>query len=139
MARVGIRAKGIVPTAGVATLQTNNAGVKTDSPVRRSDRTPVVTHALSEQMSMLPENCQDLITRYAFLSAMADCMHTAIQLNRPTADLASFRENRVRSRQEQARRWIDDGTNRYSVAGLRARRARSSPSPEPPVVSFGSQ
>jgi len=99
------------------TLQNNNAGVKTDSPVRRSDRTPVVTHALSSQMNVLLEYYQDLITRYAFLSAMADGMRTASQLNCPTADLASCRENRVRSWQDGARRWIDDRSNRYSVAG----------------------
>lgn len=99
------------------TLQNNNAGVPTDSPVRRSDRTPVVTHALSAQMNVLLEYYQDLITRYAFLSAMADGMRTASQLNCPTADLGTCRENRVRSWQDQARRWIDDATNRYSVTG----------------------
>lgn len=99
------------------TLQNNNAGVPTDSPVRRSDRTPVVTHALSEQMNVLLEYYQDLITRYAYLSAMADGMRTAVQLNCSHTDLAACRENRVQSWQSQARRWIDDDANRYSVAG----------------------
>ena len=95
------------------TLQSNNADVQADSPVRRSDRTPVVTHAQSAQMNVLLAYYQELITRYAFLSTMADGMRTAIQLNCPTEDLAGCRENRVRSWQDQARRWIDDSADRY--------------------------
>jgi hypothetical protein len=98
------------------TKQNNEAGVEGGSPVRASNKVPVVTHALSSQMTSITEYYAGLITRYAFLSAMAESMRSATQLNCGSTPLAQCREDRVRAWQDEASRWIN-GRSRFQVAG----------------------
>lgn len=98
------------------TKQNNEAGVEGGSPVRASNKVPVVTHALSSQMTSITEYYAGLITRYAFLGAMAESMRSATQLNCGSTPLAQCREDRIRAWQDEASRWIN-GRGRFQVAG----------------------
>jgi hypothetical protein len=96
--------------------QNNEAGVSGSSPVRASTKVPVVTHALSTQMNSILEYYANVISRYALLSAMADGIRNASQLNCGSTPLQECRENRIRAWQFDSSRWIS-GTDRRQVAG----------------------
>lgn len=75
------------------TEQLNN--VDAQGAARRSQRTSVVTHALSTQMNQTLTYYASLIERYAFLSAMAEGMRDASELSCGSTAATVCRENRV--------------------------------------------
>jgi hypothetical protein len=75
------------------TEQLNNVDAQGDA--RRSQRTAVVTHALSVQMNETLTYYASLIERYAFLSAMADGMRDGSDLSCGSTPQGVCRENRV--------------------------------------------
>lgn len=103
------------------TEQLNNVDAQGEA--RRSQRTSVVTHALSTQMNQTLTYYASLIERYAFLSAMAEGMRDASELSCGSTAANVCRENRVAQWDfeiaqyiSSASEWTVQGTlNRYRM------------------------